>query len=50
MIYFMLSRGEDFVDQSWQRYKQQQRQRSIPALERHAPALGFQVTPTGWAT
>jgi transposase len=29
MVYFMLTRGEAFVDQGQQRYKQQQRERSI---------------------
>ena len=34
MIYFMIARGEDFVDQGQQRYEEQQRQRSIAALKR----------------
>jgi transposase len=45
MIYFMLSRGEDFIDQGQQRYEQQQHQRSVAALKRRATALGFQITP-----
>lgn len=49
MVYFMLTRGEAFVDQGQQRYEEQQRQRSIAALKRRAAALGFQVTPTGSA-
>jgi transposase len=44
MVYFMLTRGEAFVDQGQERYEQQQRQRSIAALKRRAAALGFQVT------
>jgi transposase len=39
MVYFMLIRGEDFVDQGQQRYEEQQRLRSIAAL-------GFAVMPT----
>jgi transposase len=46
MVYFMLTRGEAFVDQGQQHYEEQQRQRSIDALRRRATALGFQITPT----
>ena len=46
MVYFMLTRGEDFVDQGQQRYEEQQRQRSIAALKRRAVALGFDINPT----
>jgi len=49
MIYFMLTRGEDYVDQGQQRYEEQQRQRSIAALRRRAADLGFAITPTGAA-
>ena len=45
MVYFMLTRGEAFVDQGQQRYEEQQRQRSIAALKRRAKALGYQITP-----
>lgn len=45
MVYFMLTRGEAFVDQGQQRYEQQQRERSIAALKRRAEALGFQINP-----
>ena len=44
MVYFMLTRGETFVDQGQDRYEHQQRERSIAALKRRAAALGFQVT------
>lgn len=47
MVYFMLTRGEAYVDQGQQQYEQQQRERSIAALKRRASALGFQVTPMG---
>jgi transposase len=46
MVYFMLTRGEAFVDQGQQRYAEQQRQRSIAALKRRAAALGFELNPT----
>lgn len=46
MVYFMLTRGEAFVDQGQQRYEEQQRERSIAALKRRATALGFQINPT----
>ncbi|MEO7954367.1 MAG: IS110 family transposase [Polaromonas sp.] len=46
MVYFMLTRGEDFVDQGQQLYEEQQRARSIAALKRRAAALGFQINPT----
>ena len=46
LVYFMLTRGEDFVDQGQQRYEEQQHQRSIAALKRRAAALGFDLKPT----
>jgi len=46
MVYFMLTRGEDYVDQGQQQYEEQQRQRSIAALRRRAAALGFAIAPT----
>lgn len=45
MVYFMLTRGEAYVDQGQRRYEEQQRQRSIVALKRRAAALGFEVNP-----
>jgi len=45
MVYFMLTRGEAFVDQGQQRYEEQQRQRSIAALRRRASTLEFQLQP-----
>lgn len=45
MVYFMLTRGEAFVDEGQQRYEEQQRQRSIAALKRRAAALGFLINP-----
>jgi transposase len=49
MVYFMLTRGEAFIDQGQQHYEEQQRQRSVAALKRRATALGFVVTPAGAA-
>jgi transposase len=46
MVYFMLTRGEDFVDQGQQRYEEQQHERSVAALKRRAAALGFDINPT----
>jgi transposase len=46
-VYFMLTRGEAFVDEGQQRYEEQQRQRNIAALRRRASALGFEITPAG---
>lgn len=45
MVYFMVTRGEDFVDRGQQQYEEQQRQRSVAALKRRAADLGFQLTP-----
>jgi transposase len=45
MVYFMLTRGEAFVDQGQQRYEEQQQQRSLAALKRRAKALGFRLEP-----
>ena len=47
MVYFMLTRGEAFVDQGQQHYEEQQRQRSVAALKLRAAALGYVVTPAG---
>lgn len=45
MIYFMLTRGENYVDQGQQHYEEQQRERSIAALKRRAADLGFSIAP-----
>ncbi|MEO6269952.1 MAG: IS110 family transposase [Lautropia sp.] len=45
LVYFMLTRGEAFVDQGQQRYDEQQRDRSVAALKRRAATMGFQITP-----
>jgi transposase len=50
MVYFMLTRGEAFVDQGQQRYEEQQRERNIASLKRRAAALGFQLNLTSVPT
>ena len=45
LVYFMLTRGEAYVDRGQQHYEEQQRQRSVAALSRRAAALGFQINP-----
>ncbi len=45
IAYFMLTRGEEFVDQGQHRYEVQQLARSIAALKRRASMLGFAITP-----
>jgi transposase len=45
MVYFMLTRGEAYVDKGRQHYEEQQRQRSITSLKRRAAELGFEVKP-----
>jgi transposase len=45
MVYFMMTRGEAFVDQGQQRYEEQQLQRSVAALKRRAKDLGFVISP-----
>lgn len=46
MVYFMLTRGEDFVDKGQEHYEEQQHQRSVAALKRRAAALGFEIKLT----
>lgn len=45
MVYFMLTRGQAYVDQGQQQYEEQQRKRNITALKRRAASLGYQITP-----
>jgi len=49
MVYFMLTRGEDYVDQGQQHYEELQRERSVAALKRRATALGFLIAPAAVA-
>ena len=50
MVYFMLTRGEEFVDQGQQRYEEQQLARSVAALKRRASIMGFVITPVAAET
>ena len=43
MVYFMLTRGEAYVDQGQQHCDEPQIERSIAALKRRAAALGFHI-------
>lgn len=45
MVYFMLTRGEEFVDRGQEEYEEKQRQRDIAALKRRATSLGFELNP-----
>ncbi len=45
MVYYMLTRGDAFVDQGLKQYEDQQRERSVAALKRRAANLGFQLNP-----
>lgn len=45
MVYFMLTRGQEYVDQGQQRYEDRQRQRAVAALQRRAAALSFLLSP-----
>ena len=45
LFYFMLTRGEEIVDQGQQRYEEEQRLRNIAALRRRATSLGFVLSP-----
>lgn len=46
MVSYMLTRTETFVDLGKQHYEDQQRQRSVAALKRRAPAHGFEISPS----
>jgi len=49
MVYFMLTRGEEFVDKGQQHGEEQQRQCSVSASKRRASDLGFTVAPSAAA-
>ncbi len=50
LVYFMLTRGEEFVDQGQLRYEEEQRLRNIAALRRRATSLGFVLSPVPTGT
>jgi transposase len=45
LVYFMLTRGEAYVEQGQKRYEAQQHQRRIASLKRRAAELGFDLNP-----
>jgi len=45
LIYAMLTKGEDYVDQGQEHYEEKYRQRVIKNLTKHAEKLGFQLIP-----
>ena len=47
MIYFMRTRGEAYVDKGQRQCEEQQRQRSIAALQRCAASLRFAIMSAG---
>lgn len=49
LVYFMLTRGQAFVEQGVEQYELQQRQRSVAALKRRATDLGFKLQPIATA-
>lgn len=46
LIYAMLTKGEEYVDQGQMYYEEKYRERVIKNLTKRAEALGFQLTPT----
>ena len=46
LIYAMLTKGEEYVDQGQTYYEEKYRERVIKNLTKRAEALGFQLTPT----
>ena len=45
MVYLMLTRGEEYVDQGQQYYEQRYRERVIRGLAKKAADLGMQLVP-----
>ena len=45
LIYAMLTKGEDYVDQGQTYYEEKYRERVIKNLTKRAESLGFQLTP-----
>ena len=50
LVYFMLTKGQAFVEAGQDQYEEQYRQRVVQNLTRRAHQLGFQLTPQGTAT
>ena len=47
LVYFMLTRGQAFVEAGQDEYEERYRQRVVQNLTRRAQQLGFQLTPQG---
>lgn len=43
MVYFMLTRGAEYVDQGRERYEELQHLRSVATLKQRTAALGFEL-------
>ena len=47
LVYFMLTKGQAFVEAGQDEYEERYRQRVVQNLTRRAQQLGFQLTPQG---
>ncbi len=45
LIYTMIAKGEEYVDQGQAHYEEKYRQRVIKNLSKRAESLGFQLVP-----
>jgi hypothetical protein len=45
LVYFILTRGQSFVEAGQDEYEERYRQRVVQNLTRRAQQLGFQLTP-----
>ena len=45
LIYFMLTRGQAYVDQGEAHFEQRHQQRVLPSLKRRAASLGMELVP-----
>lgn len=46
LIYFMLTRGQAYVDEGEAQFEQRHQQRVLASLKRKAASLGMQLVPT----
>lgn len=49
LVYFLLTRGQAYVDAGQQHYEERYQQRVVHSLAKRAHALGFQLTPVAQA-
>jgi transposase len=47
LIYTLLTKGEEYVDQGQAYYEERYRQRVVKTLTKRAEQLGFQLVPQG---